>query len=164
MPGHSQRLKRGDDNELEKNLKLENVVDSEHLRLAMETDEERRARLENVAATKLLSLAMEMDKERKSRPEKVVATAQLMLALTKGVVNVGVVLSLNPFWKVANNIGTHNWKKYRSWIIVCLSHSSFYILANCIILLKRIIIIKLTRTIHICMYINIVLIYIYCVW
>ena len=55
------------------------------------------ARLENVAATKLFSLAMEMDKERKSRLEKMVATAQLMLALTKGVVNVGVILSLNPF-------------------------------------------------------------------
>ena len=63
----------------------------------METEEERRARLENVAATILLNLAMEMDKERKSRLEKMVATAQLMLALTKGVVNVGVVLSLNPF-------------------------------------------------------------------
>ena len=63
----------------------------------METDEERRARLENVTATILLNLAMEMDKERKSRLEKIVATAQLMLALTKGVVNVGVVLSLNPF-------------------------------------------------------------------
>ena len=62
----------------------------------METEEERRARLENVAATKLLSLAMEMDK-RKSRLEKMAATARLMLALTKGVVNVGVVLSLNPF-------------------------------------------------------------------
>ena len=100
-------------------LKLENVVDSEQLRLAVETEEERRARLENVAATKLLSLAMKMDKERKSRLEKMVATAQLMLALIKGVVNVGVVLFLNPFWKVANNIGTHNWKKYRSWIIIC---------------------------------------------
>ena len=63
----------------------------------METEEERRARLENVAATILLNLAMEMDKERKSRLEKMVATAQLMSALTKGVVNVGVVLSLNPF-------------------------------------------------------------------
>ena len=63
----------------------------------METEEERRARLENVAATILLNLAIEMDKERKSRLEKMVATAQLMLALTKGVVNVGVVLSLNPF-------------------------------------------------------------------
>ena len=73
------------------------MVDSEQLRLAEETEEERRARLENVAATKLLSLAMKMDKERKSRLEKMVATAQLMLALTKGVVNVGVVLSLNPF-------------------------------------------------------------------
>ena len=49
-----------------------------------------------IPGSKLLSLAMEMDKERKSRLEKMVATAQLMLALTKGVVNVGVVLSLNP--------------------------------------------------------------------
>ena len=80
------------------------MVDTEQLRLAVETEEERRARLENVAATKRLSLAMEMDEERKSRLEKMVATAQLMLAtaqlmlaLTKGVVNVGVVLSLNPF-------------------------------------------------------------------
>ena len=63
----------------------------------METEEERRERLENVATTILLNLAMGMDKERKSRLEKMVATAQLMLALTKGVVNVGVVLSLNPF-------------------------------------------------------------------
>ena len=98
-PATLKRLKRGDDNELERNLKLENVpvVDSEQLRLAVETEEERRARLENVAATKLLSLAMEMDKERKPRLQKMVATTQLMLALTKGVVNVGVVLSLNPF-------------------------------------------------------------------
>ena len=44
------RLNRGDDNELERNLKLEKVVDSEQLRLAVETVEERRARLENVAA------------------------------------------------------------------------------------------------------------------
>ena len=73
------------------------MVDSEQLRLAVETEEERRARLENVASTKLLSLAMMMDKERKSRLDKMVATAQLMLTLTKGVVNVGVVLSLNPF-------------------------------------------------------------------
>ena len=67
------------------------------LSLAVETEEERRARQENVAATKRLSLAMEMDKERKSRLEKMVVTAQLMLALNKGVVNVSVVLSLNPF-------------------------------------------------------------------
>ena len=72
------------------------MVDSEQLRMAVETEEDRRVRLENVAATKLLSLAMKMDKERKSRLEKMVATAQLMLDLTKGVVNAGVVLSLNP--------------------------------------------------------------------
>ena len=69
----------------------------------METEEERR-RLENVAATILLNLAMEMDKERKSRLEKMVATAQLMLALIKGVVNVGVVLSLDHSEKLATMI------------------------------------------------------------
>ena len=90
-------MKQGDDNELERNLKLEKVVDSDQLGLAVEKQS---ARLENVAATKRLSLAMEMDEERKLRLEKIVATAQLMLALTKGAVNVGVVLSLNPFRKV----------------------------------------------------------------
>ena len=65
----------------------------------METEEERRARLENDAATKRLRLATEMDKERKARLEKMVATTELMLALIKGVVNVGVVLSLNPVVK-----------------------------------------------------------------
>ena len=39
---------------------------------------------------------MEVDEERKARLEKKEATAQLMLALIKGVVNVVVVLSLNP--------------------------------------------------------------------
>ena len=42
-PPTLKRLKRGDDNGLESNLRLEKVVDSE--------EEERRARLENVAAT-----------------------------------------------------------------------------------------------------------------
>ena len=60
----------------------------------METEEERRVRLDNDAATKRLRLAMETDEERKARLEKMVATAQLMLALIKGVVDVGVVLSL----------------------------------------------------------------------
>ena len=35
------RLKRGDDNELERNLRMEKVVASKQLRLAMETEEER---------------------------------------------------------------------------------------------------------------------------
>ena len=73
------------------------MVDREQPRLAVETEEERRSRQENVAATKRFSLAMEMDKERKSRLEKVVVTAQLMVALTKGVVNVSLILSLYPF-------------------------------------------------------------------
>ena len=42
---------------------------------------------------------MEMDEERKARLEKMVATVQLMLALIKGVVDVGVVLSLKPILK-----------------------------------------------------------------
>ena len=50
-PATLKRLKQGDDNGLERNIKLEKVVDSEQLRLALETEEERRARLENVAAT-----------------------------------------------------------------------------------------------------------------
>ena len=73
------------------------MVNSEQLRLVVETKEERRARMENVAATKRLRLAREMDEERKSKLEKMVATAQLMLALTKGVVD--VVLFLKPILK-----------------------------------------------------------------
>ena len=88
-------LKRGDDNELERNLRLDKVVASKQLRLALETEEER-AKPENDAATKRLRLAMEMDEERKARLEKMVATAQVMLALIKDVVDVGVVLSLKP--------------------------------------------------------------------
>ena len=98
MNSKKRRLKRGDGNELERNLRLEKVVTSKQLRLAVETEEERRARLENDAATKRLRLAMEMD-EGKARLEKIVATTQLMLALIKGVINVGVVLSLKPILK-----------------------------------------------------------------
>ena len=58
------RWKRGDDNELESNLRLEKVVASKQLRLAMETEDERRARLENDAATKRLRLVMETEKEK----------------------------------------------------------------------------------------------------
>ena len=70
------------------------MVDSEQLKLVVETNEERKARLENAAATKRLRLAKEMDEERKSRLEKMVATAQIVIALTKGVVN---ERSSNPF-------------------------------------------------------------------
>ena len=74
-------MKRGDENELEKKLRLEKVVASEQLRLAMEMEEERKARLENDAAIKQLKLAMEMDEERKARLENMVATIWLRLAL-----------------------------------------------------------------------------------
>ena len=59
------RLKRGDENELERSLRLEKMVASKHLRLAVETEEERRARLENDSATKRLSLAMETEEDKK---------------------------------------------------------------------------------------------------
>ena len=65
----------------------------------METEEEGRARMENDGPTKRLSLVMEMDEERKPRQEKMVATSQVMLALAKGVVYVGVVLSVKPILK-----------------------------------------------------------------
>ena len=52
------RLKRGDDNELERNLRLEKVVASKELRLG------------NDAATKWLRLTMVMEEERKARLEK----------------------------------------------------------------------------------------------
>ena len=78
------------------------MVANKPLRLAVETEEERRAKLENDATTKRLRLAMETDEERKAKLEKMVATAQVMLALIKGVVNVGVVLSLKPILKVGN--------------------------------------------------------------
>ena len=44
------RLKRGDHNELKRNLRLEKVVTGKQLRLAVETEEERGTRLENDAA------------------------------------------------------------------------------------------------------------------
>ena len=47
----------------------------------MSMDEERKARLEKMVATKRLKLAMETDEKRKARLEKMVATIQLRLAL-----------------------------------------------------------------------------------
>ena len=92
-------MKRGDDNELERNLRLDKVVTTKQLRLAVEIEEEGKERLKNDAATKRLRSAMEMDEGRKATLEKMVSTTQLMLALIKGVVNVGVVLSSKPIMK-----------------------------------------------------------------
>ena len=69
------------------------MVDSDQLGLAVEKEEQ----TGECCSYKMARFGHEMDEERKSRLEKMIATAQLMLALTKGVVNVGVVLSLNPF-------------------------------------------------------------------
>ena len=45
------RLKGGEENELERKLRLKKVIASKQLKLAVETDEERRGRVENDAAT-----------------------------------------------------------------------------------------------------------------
>ena len=74
------RLKRCDDNELERKLRLEKLVawlavdmeetgedgSYQRLRLAMETDEERKARLEKMIATTQLRLALETEEERRT--------------------------------------------------------------------------------------------------
>ena len=57
-------------------LRLEKVVTSKQLRLAMETEDER-ARLDNDAATKQLRLVMETEEERKARLMKMVAPTEL---------------------------------------------------------------------------------------
>ena len=101
-PGHSQNIEAslGDDNELERNLRLEKVVASKQLRLAMETEEERRARLENDAAMYQMAQVGHGDgRRKKTKTGEMVATAQLMLALIKGVVDVGVILSLKSILK-----------------------------------------------------------------
>ena len=56
-------MKRGDDNELERKLRLEKVV----TRLTVEMEEERRARLEKMVATKRLRLALETEEERRAK-------------------------------------------------------------------------------------------------
>ena len=61
------RLKRGDENELERKLRLEKVVASKQLKFAMETDVERKARLERMVATTQLWLALETEEERREK-------------------------------------------------------------------------------------------------
>ena len=53
------RLKRDDDSELKRNLRLEKVVTGKQLRLAVET-EEKRTRLENDAAILCLSFKLDV--------------------------------------------------------------------------------------------------------
>ena len=78
-------MKRGDDNELKRNLRLEKVVTSKQLRSAEETEEQdwRMMQLPNGSGWP--------DGEDGSYH-----TARVMI---KGVVNVGVVLSLKPILK-----------------------------------------------------------------
>ena len=60
-------MKRGDENELETNLRLEKVVASKQLKFAMETEVERKARLEKMVATAQLMLALETEEERRAK-------------------------------------------------------------------------------------------------
>ena len=60
-------MKRGDENELERNLRLEKVVASKQLKFAMETDVERKARLEKMVATIQLRVALETEEERRAK-------------------------------------------------------------------------------------------------
>ena len=59
-PATLKRLKRDDDNELKRNLRLEKVVAGKQLRLAVETEEERRTRLENDAVILCLSFKLDV--------------------------------------------------------------------------------------------------------
>ena len=69
----------------------------------METEEERRARMENDAATKQLRLAHGDRGRKKSKTGEDGSYCTVHVrALIKGVVNVGVVLSLKPILKVGN--------------------------------------------------------------
>ena len=97
---------------------------------------------------------METDEERKTRLEKMVATAQLMLALIKGVVDVGVVLSLKPILATMLIIQTTE----RNIDHELLSASLILYVPNSLYLIILIYhftlsLIKLTITIHICMYV-----------
>ena len=74
---------------LKRNLRLEKVVSSKQLRLAVATDRRRKKNKTGSFSEKL---------------------ATMLIIET---------------W-CSNNIDTHNWKKYRSWYIVCFSHSSCY--------------------------------------
>ena len=51
----------------ERKLRLEKVVTSKQLRLAVEMEEERRARLEKMVATTQLRLALETEEERRAK-------------------------------------------------------------------------------------------------
>ena len=54
------RLKRDNDNELKRNLRLEKVFAGKQLRLAVKTEEESRIRLENDAAILCLSFKLDV--------------------------------------------------------------------------------------------------------
>ena len=64
------------ENEFERKLRLEKVVASKRIRLAVETEEERGARLEKMVATTQLRLAVETDEERIARLEHCQIRAQ----------------------------------------------------------------------------------------
>ena len=86
-PATLKRLKRGDDNGLERNLTQ--VGRGDRGRKKSKTGE--------CCSYQTAQFGHGDGQIKKIKTGEDVATAQLILALTKGVVNVGVVLSLNPF-------------------------------------------------------------------
>ena len=66
--GNSQKIVAGDENELERKLRLETAT----RRLRRRT-KKRKTSLEKTVATELLKLTMEMEEERKERLKKMVA-------------------------------------------------------------------------------------------
>ena len=86
------RLKRGDENELERNLRLEKVVASKQLKFAMEMDVERKARLEKMVPTTQLRLALETEEERKAK---------------KGMNEFNLDLISKPFFSSRNELARH---------------------------------------------------------
>ena len=66
--GYSQKIVAGDENELERKLRLETAT-----RPLRRRTKKRKTSLEKTVATELLKLTMEMEEERKERLKKMVA-------------------------------------------------------------------------------------------
>ena len=92
-----ERLKQGVDNEFERNLRLEKVVSrkkSAQVGRRQKKTEEQNWRMMQLPHYSGWPWSGE---ESKARLEKMVAAHSSLLAMIKGVINVGAVLSSNPF-------------------------------------------------------------------
>ena len=73
-------MKRGDENELERKLRLEKKVATEQLRLAMETDGKKRARLDHISANQHIRLSTETNDKREARLDRMSANQHIRLS------------------------------------------------------------------------------------